>query len=129
MSTNSELKARLARLGPVRDADPPRLFSGEVVTLVMRLVGPLDKPITVAKRLRAAGLSLREAHTVIIRLAGTRFAICRIAEGANIPTLAAELVTMNVHTFCRRHLDPRLAELGTGAQSARRRRAQFGDVL
>jgi DNA-binding transcriptional regulator YiaG len=106
MSTNSELLARLARLGPVRVADPPPSFSGELVTLVLRLVGPLDKGITVAKRLRAAGLTLHAAHAVINRLAETRMAICRIAEGANIPALAADLVTMNVHTYRRRQLDP-----------------------
>lgn len=102
MSTNSELRARLARLGPVRDADPPPSFSGELVTLVLRLVGPLDKGITVAKRLRAAGLTLRAAHAVINRLAETRLAVCEIAEGANIPLLAADLVAMNVHTYLRR---------------------------
>ncbi len=108
MSTNSELRARLARLGPVRDADPPPSFSGEMVTLVLRLVGPLDKGITVAKRLRAAGLTLQAAHAVINRLAETRLAVCRIAEGANIPMLAVDLVAMNVHTYRRRHLDPAL---------------------
>ena len=102
MSMNSELKARFARLGPVRDADPPPLFSGDPVTLVLRLVGPLDKPISVAKRLRAAGLTLRAAHAVINRLAETRLAVCRIAEGANIPMLAADLVAMIVHTYRRR---------------------------
>src|SRR5580658_10945433 len=106
MSTNSELRARFARLGPVRDADPPPSFSGELVTLVLRLVGPLDKGITVAKRLRAAGLTLQAAHVVINRLAETRMAICRIAEGANILTLAADLVVMNVHTYRRRQPDP-----------------------
>jgi DNA-binding transcriptional regulator YiaG len=106
MSTNSELRARLARLGLVRDADPPPSFSGELVPLVLRLVGPLDKPITVAKRLYAAGLTLTAAHAVINRLAETRLAVCRIAEGANIPMLAADLVAMNVHTYRRRHLDP-----------------------
>jgi len=103
MSTNSELRARLARLGPLRDADPPPSFSGELVTLVLRLVGPLDKPITVAKRLRSAGLTLR---AVINRLAETRLAVCQIAEGANIPALAADLVAMNVHTYRRRRPDP-----------------------
>ena len=108
MSTNSELKARLARLGPVRDADPPPSFSGDLVTLVLRLVGPLDKPISVAKRLRAAGLTLRAGHAVINRLAETRLAVCQMAEGADIPALATDLLTMNVHTYRRRHLDPAL---------------------
>ena len=108
MSTNSELRARLERLGPVRDADPPPLFSGELVNLVLRLVGPLDKGITVAKRLRAAGLTLRAAHAVINRLAETRLAVCEIAEGADIPALACDLLTMNVHTYRRRRPDPGL---------------------
>lgn len=105
MSTNSELRARLARLGPVRDADPPPLFSGELVTLVLKLVGVLDKPISVMTRLRAAGLTLRAAHAIIGRLAETRLAVCRIAEGADIPALAADLAAMNVHTNRRRRLD------------------------
>ena len=108
MSTNSELRARLARLGPVRDADPPPSFSGELVTLVLRLVGPLDKPISVAKRLNAAGLTLRSAHSIINRLAETRLAVCEIAEGANIPALASDLAAMKVNTHRRRRLDSRL---------------------
>jgi DNA-binding transcriptional regulator YiaG len=74
----------------------------------MRLVGPLDKPISVVKRLRVAGLTLRAGHAIINRLAETRLAVCQIAEGADIPTLAADLLAMNVHTYRRRHLDPRL---------------------
>jgi DNA-binding transcriptional regulator YiaG len=79
-----------------------------MVTLVLRLVGPLDKPISVVKRLRDAGLTLRAGHAIINRLAETRLAICQIAEGANIPRLAADLVAANVHTYRRRHLDPGL---------------------
>ncbi|HUN41170.1 MAG TPA: hypothetical protein VMU81_12850, partial [Acetobacteraceae bacterium] len=79
MSTNFELRARLARLGPVRDADPPPSFSGDLVDLTLRLVGPLDKPISVAQRLRAAGLTLQAGHAVINRLAEKRLAVCRIA--------------------------------------------------
>jgi DNA-binding transcriptional regulator YiaG len=108
MSTNSELRARFARLGQVRDADPPPSFSGELVALVLKLVGPLDKPISVAQRLRAAGLTLRAAHAVINRLAETRLAVCRIAEGANIPAVAADLLAMNVHTLRRRQFSPGL---------------------
>ena len=127
MSTNSELKARLARLGPVRDADPPPSFSGELVPLVLRLEGPLDKPISVAKRLRAAGLTLRTAHAVINRLAETRLAVCQIAEGADIPALARDLLTMNVHTHRRRHADPGLiAEVRERHRLSQR---EFAEVL
>jgi DNA-binding transcriptional regulator YiaG len=108
MSTNAELRQRLARLGPVRDANPPPSYSGDLIALVLRLIGPLDKPIIVAKRLYAAGLTLRSAHTVINRLAEARLAVCRIAEGADLPALSADLHAMNVHTFRRRQLDPAL---------------------
>jgi DNA-binding transcriptional regulator YiaG len=108
MSTNSELKARLARLGPVRDADPPPSFSGELVTLVFRREGALNAPISVALRLREAGLTLRSAHAAINRLADTGLAVCQIAEGAGIPALAADLARLNVHTHRRRRLDPSL---------------------
>jgi DNA-binding transcriptional regulator YiaG len=121
------LRARLARLGPVRDADPPPSFSGELVTLVLRLVGPLDKGITVAKRLRAAGLTLGAAHAVINRLAEMRLAVCQIAEGANIPLLAADLGAMNVHTYRRRQLDPGLiAEVRARHRLSQR---EFAEVL
>ena len=106
MSTNSALKARLARLGPVRDAAPPPSFSGEFVTLVLRRVGPLDAPITIVRRLYDAGLTYRSAHAVLNRMAETGLAVCQIAEGANIPALAADLARMNVHTQRRRQLDP-----------------------
>ena len=108
MSTNAALKARLARLGPVRDADLPPSFSGEPVTLVLRLKGPLDQPISVVARLRTAGLTLRAAHTLINRLAEARLAVCEINEDADIPALAADLARMNVHTNRRRPLDPGL---------------------
>jgi DNA-binding transcriptional regulator YiaG len=108
MSRNSELKARLERLGPVRDADPPPAFSGEAVPLVLRLEGPLDRPIEVLQRLRAAGLTLRAAHTIITRLADKRLAVCEIAEGANIPSLAADLAGMNLLVLRRRRFDPEL---------------------
>ena len=127
MSTNSELKAQLARLGPVRDADPPPSFSGDLVSLVLRLVGPLDKPISVVKRLRAAGLTLRAGHAIINRLAETRLAVCQVAEGADIPTLAADLLTMNVHTYRRRHLNPSLiAEVRARHRLSQR---EFAEVL
>ena len=106
MSTNSALKARLERLGPVRDATPPRSFSGAPVTLILRLTGPLDQPIAVVRRLREAGLTLRSAHGLINRLAESRLAICEITEDADIPTLAGDLARMNVQTSRRRPLDP-----------------------
>jgi DNA-binding transcriptional regulator YiaG len=127
MSMNSELRARLERLGPVRDADPPPSFSGDLVTLVLRLVGPLDKPISVVKRLRDAGMTLRAGHAIINRLAETRLAVCQIADGADIPTLATDLLAMNVHTYRRRRLNPGLiAEVRARHGLSQR---EFGELL
>jgi len=94
---------------------------------VLRLIGPLDKPISVAQRLRAAGLTLRAAHAVINRLAETRLAVCQIAEGADIQALAADLALMNVHTYRRRQLDPALiAEVRARHRLSQR---EFAEVL
>jgi DNA-binding transcriptional regulator YiaG len=108
MSTFSELKARLERLGPVQVVGPPPSHSGDLVPLVLKLEGSLDKPVSVVRRLYAAGLTMKAGHNAINRLADTRIAVVRIAEGADIPGLAADLATMNVHTFRRRNLEPGL---------------------
>jgi DNA-binding transcriptional regulator YiaG len=102
MSKFSELKERLEQLGPVQVVGPHRSFSGELVTLVLRLEGAWDKPVSIAKRLYAAGLILKSGHMIINRLAANRLAVCRIAKGADIPALAMDLATMNVHAFRRR---------------------------
>lgn len=127
MSTFSELKARLERLGPVQAVGPPPSFSGELVPLVLRSDGPLNEPVWVAKRLYAAGLTLKAGHTIINRLAETRFAVCRIAVGADIPALAADLATLNVHAFRRRVAGPDLiAEVRTRHGLSQR---EFAEVL
>jgi len=105
MSTNSASRERLVRLVPVRDADPPPSFSGELVTLVLRRVGRFDRRITVATRLRAAGLTLKAAHNAITRLAEADVAVCTIAEGADIPSLARDLLELDVRIFRERRPD------------------------
>lgn len=106
MSTNAELKARLARLGQIRDAAPPPLFSGELVTLILRRDGKYEQRISVLRRLRAAGLTLQAAHAVITRLAEADLAVCRVAEGADIPALARDLAPLDVRVYRRRSLAP-----------------------
>lgn len=94
---------------------------------MLRLIGALDRPISVAKRLRAAGLTLREAHAVINRLAETHLAVCRIAEGADIPALARDLAMMNVHAHRRRRISPSLvAEVRERHKLSQR---EFAEVL
>lgn len=97
---------RTSGAGPGRRPAPS--FSGDPVTLLLRLEGSLDQPISVVERLRAAGLTLRSAYTAISRLTEAGLAVCEINTGADIPALAADLATMNVHTNRRRRLDPGL---------------------
>jgi DNA-binding transcriptional regulator YiaG len=128
MSTNSELKARLAGLGSIRDADPPRSFSGEPVTLILRRDGTFDKRLSVARRLRAAGLTLQAAHAAITRLADTGLAVCRIAEGVDIAALARDLAPLEVRVSRRR---PGLAPDAIAGVRARHRLSQleFAELL
>lgn len=127
MSTNLSLKARLARLAPVRDASQPRSCSGTLVPVFLRLVGLLDRPIDVVTRLRRAGLTLRAAHAAITRLADTGRAVCRIPEDAGMAELAADLAGMNVRTLQRRELDAALIAEVRGRHGLSQR--EFADTL
>lgn len=108
MSMNSELKARFEPRVQVRDADPPPSFSGELIPLVLRNEGPLHEPITLVRRLRAAGLSLRTAHAVVTRLTEAGLAVCKVAEGSDIPKLARDVLALGIRVYRRRLLDPGL---------------------
>lgn len=96
MSTNSELKARLERLGPVRDVSRAPLSSEESIVVVLRRTGPLDKGISVARRLITAGLTLKQAHTAINQLAAAGRAVCAVAQSEDLSLLAGELADLNV---------------------------------
>lgn len=108
MSTTLPLRERLARLGPVRDADPPPSFSGAIVAFVLRRDGPIDQPISVVQRLRAAGLTLRSAHAALTELTNTGHTVCQIAEDAGIAGLTDDLAELNVHAATRHPVDPGL---------------------
>ena len=98
------LKARLAKLGIVRAFEPPPVFPGEMVMVILRRDGIFNHRILVAKRLFQAGLSMVVAHKVITQLANTNIGICEIAEGADISFLARDLALLDVQVF--RQVDP-----------------------
>ena len=101
MSNNSELKARLERLGPVRDVSRPSLNSEESVIVLLRRTGALDQPITVARRLFAAGLTLKEAHVAINKLAESGWTMCAVSRLEDLRQLAQKLAEMNVQLRLR----------------------------
>jgi DNA-binding transcriptional regulator YiaG len=108
MSKNSELKARLAPLGPILDADLPPSFSGELITLILQRDGSFDKRISVAKQLRAAGLTLQAAH-------------------ADIPALARDLAPLDVRVSRRRGVAPDVVAEVRGRHGLSQR--EFAELL
>jgi DNA-binding transcriptional regulator YiaG len=129
MSTNSELKARLARLGRVRDVSRAPLTSEASAVVVLRRVGPLDKGVAVARRLFDAGLTLKQAHTVIDQLAATGRAVCALARSEELSRLAEELAGMNVEL--RRRLPVFAEAADIAAMRARQGLSQreYADLL
>jgi DNA-binding XRE family transcriptional regulator len=93
---NSALRERFARLGPVRAASPERSFSEETVPVLLRRTGAFRERITVARRLRASGVSLRAAHAAITRLASDDWAVCEIPVDGGIDALARDLAPLDV---------------------------------
>ncbi len=75
--------------------------------LILHRTGALDRPVDLARRLVAAGLSLPAAHAALNRLAETDRAVCTIDGRADVRALARDLRRMNVDA--RRRLAPAAA--------------------
>ncbi len=103
MSMNSELKAVLDRLGPIRVISHDRSFSDELAPVLLRRdPGPFITAVAVAKRLFAAGMSMRAAHAAINWLAAEGRAVCEIPVDGDIEGLSRDLPAMSVHLDRRR---------------------------
>jgi DNA-binding transcriptional regulator YiaG len=100
---NSELKAILERLGPIRDASQDHLsFSDVVEPAMLRRVGKFQWRIKVLHRLRASGLGLKAAHTAISELAEQDWTLCEIPVDGGIDELARDLVPLDVQLLRQR---------------------------
>jgi len=129
MSTTSELKARLERLGPVRDVSRRPLSSDESLLVVLHRTGALDKAVSVARRLFAAGLTLKQAHTAIDRLAEFGWTSCAIAKAEDLHRLAAELAEMNVELRQRRPLSGQAADIAVMRARLGLSQREYADLL
>jgi DNA-binding transcriptional regulator YiaG len=105
MSTNSELRARFERLGPLPAAAPVPSHSDETCAVLLRREGPLHRPIDVMKRLRWCGVSLKTAHGMVNQLAEFGTAVCQIPVDNDLVALASDLKSMNVSLHRRRIID------------------------
>jgi DNA-binding transcriptional regulator YiaG len=105
MSMNSESRARLERLGPIRDGSRDPSFSSEVEPVLLRRIGGFSRRIDVAQRLRASGLGLKAAHIAISELAEQDWTLCDIPIDGGIDALARDLLPLDV-TLQRRRTFP-----------------------
>jgi DNA-binding transcriptional regulator YiaG len=78
------------------------LSSDESVVVLLRRTGALDKAVTVARRLFAAGLTLKEAHNAINTLAACGWAVCAVARTEDLRALSNDLAAINVQLRRRR---------------------------
>lgn len=112
MPTNSELKARLEHLGPTRVVARVPLSSEESLTLLLRRIGKLDKPVSVARRLVDAGASMRASHATISHLAETGWAVCTVSRQRDPVGLARDLADMNVQARRRTVVADEVVDIG-----------------
>jgi DNA-binding transcriptional regulator YiaG len=126
MSTSSELKARLERLGPVRDVSRPPLSSDASIVVVLRRVGELDKGISVARRLFASGLTLKQAHDAINRLAALGWAVCAVAKTEDLHMLANDLAILKVELRRKLPVSEDIAEMRARRGLSQR---EYADLL
>jgi DNA-binding XRE family transcriptional regulator len=66
MPKSSSFRALLVQREPVAAARPSR--SGSLANAVMKIVGEVDKPVSVVRLLMACGLTLRRSHELLNRL-------------------------------------------------------------
>lgn len=64
--------------------------------MALQRSGALDQPISLARRLFAAGMTLPQAHAAITALAAVGWAVGPVAKTVDLAALARDLATMNV---------------------------------
>ncbi len=96
MSQNSGLVERFARLGPVRVENPVRSSSDRRLPQHFVRTGAFTQRLPVLHRLRAAGLSLKAAHTAITELAELDHTVCDLPEDVDLESLASDLGALDV---------------------------------
>ncbi|MBV9758680.1 MAG: helix-turn-helix domain-containing protein [Alphaproteobacteria bacterium] len=123
------MKARLARLGPVRDADPPPMSLAGRAVIVLRRTGALTWPISVLHLLRPAGMTLRAAHAAITRLAERGWAVCEINADADMASLRQDLGTLNVEIRRRTPVRESLTDIAAVRARHGLSQREFADLL
>jgi DNA-binding transcriptional regulator YiaG len=105
------------------------LSSDDAVPVVLHRTGALDRGVSVARRLVAAGLTLKQAHDAINQLAGVSWTICAVAKTEDLRLLARDLIAMDVELRLKRPV----IEQGIDIAELRARRGlsqrEYADML
>jgi DNA-binding transcriptional regulator YiaG len=129
MSISSELKARLERLGPVRDVSRPLLSSDASVVVVLHRVGTLDNGILVARRLFASGMTLKQAHDAINKLAALGWSVCAVAKTEDLSLLASDLALLNVELRRKLPVTGKVADIAAMRTRRGLSQREYADLL
>jgi DNA-binding XRE family transcriptional regulator len=102
---NSELRARLERLGPIRVVSHDRAYSEELESIILRRTGKFGRRIDVAHRLFASGMSMKAALTAITELAEQDWTLCHIPIDGGIEELARDLLPLDTALSRQRRVE------------------------
>jgi DNA-binding transcriptional regulator YiaG len=95
----------------------------------MRRAGVLDQPVSIARRLREAGATMRAAHAALTRLASDGVAVCEVDHEADLGLLANDLLAMNVNLRRRREIAEPAAYLADVRTRHRLSQREFAEML
>ncbi len=96
MSTNSSLRDSFGLPAPIPTVGTTRSFSERRITHRLVRTGPFASRVSVARRLREEGLTLKEAHIAITELAERDYTICELPDDVDLQQLSDDLSRLDV---------------------------------
>jgi len=111
VSTNSELRAVLGRLGPIPEEPRGRAASDPGIALILRRAAPIPDRVPAVKLLVDAGARLSEAHRAVTRLTASDWATCPVASHTNLPHLAQWLAALGIEVRVSRQTTDAATEI------------------
>jgi DNA-binding transcriptional regulator YiaG len=105
------------------------LSSDESIAVVLHRIGVLDQGVSVARRLFAAGLTLKQAHDAINKLAQLSWVVCSVAKTEDLHRLANELAVMNVELRQKLSVSERVLDIAEMRARRGLSQREYADLL
>ena len=96
---------------------------------MLHRTGPLDQGVSVARRLFAAGLTLKQAHDAINRLAELSWSVCAVANTEDLGRLASDLAPMNVELRQKRPVSGQAVDIAAMRTRRGLSQREYADLL